>query len=128
MFIVGIGLQLPHSPVLVNVVFCLNMATCSPYRSIVHKLATNTGSLLGDRQTTVVTQSKLITRQNSSQLRSCPLPFLFAMQLYVSQAFSPDLPIPRTIREVAHGRQAAPEPQKGKTVFVYYYSTVLIAG
>ena len=38
MFIIGIGLQQPHSPVLGgilgNVVFWLNMATCSPYKGI----------------------------------------------------------------------------------------------
>ena len=38
MFIGGFGLQRPHSPVLGgilgNVVFCLNMATCSPYNVV----------------------------------------------------------------------------------------------
>ena len=74
------------------------------------------------------------------------------MQLYVAQAFSPDtwnilyitwLELYRAIRQPIHKQtipylgqygelrldvKAAPEPQEGKTVFVYNYSAVLIAG
>ena len=97
---------------------------------------------------------KYVTHSANIAIQTFPLEYLFARYAVISspgvpsrstdtwniyylvrvvQSHTPTYPqaddtLPRTIWEVMHGRQAAPEPQKGKTVFVYDYSTVLIAG